>query len=59
MTTEYDAATVILTAIELKFPTMDWSVEDVHKAFTVFKTLAKMWLETMGTPGKKCYVFIL
>ena len=43
-----DAVTVILIGAELKMPIMDWSVEDVHKEFTVFKTLAKMWLGTKG-----------
>ena len=32
-----DAATVTFTAIELKPPTMDWSVKDVHTEFSVFK----------------------
>ena len=41
-----NTATVTLTATELKPPTIDWSVEVVHKEFSVFKSLAKMWLET-------------
>ena len=50
---------VTLTATELKPPTMDWSVEDILKEFTVFKTLTKMWLETKGVPDQKLYKFIL
>ena len=43
-----DTAIVIPTATELKHPTMNLSVENVHKEFTVCKTLAKMWLENDG-----------
>ena len=37
-----------LATTELKPPTIDWSVEDVHTEFAVFKTLDKIWLETKG-----------
>ena len=36
-----DTAVVIMTATEFKHPIMDWSVEDVHRQFTVFKTFVK------------------
>ena len=38
---------------------MDWSLEDVQKELTMFKSLAKMWLETKGVPYHKHYMFIL
>ena len=38
---------------------MDWSVEDVHKNFTVFKNLVKMWLDTYAVTDHKQYMFIL
>ena len=57
-----DAATqanVFLTSIELKPPSMDWLVEDIHKKYQAFKTLAKIWLETSVIPDNKQYSFIL
>ena len=54
-----DAATVTLTATELKPSTMEWSVEDIPKEFPVFKSLAKMWLEAKGVPDQKQYMFTL
>ena len=32
---------------------MDWSVEDTHKEFTLFRSLAKVWLESKGIPDNK------
>ena len=49
-TREDSATTVILTVTELKTPTMDWSVSDMHKEFPALKVLAKVWLETKGVP---------
>ena len=40
-TRDGDAATVTLTATELKPPIMEWSVEDVHKDFLHSKPLLK------------------
>ena len=56
---KYDAATVTLSATELKLPMMDCSVEDVYKELTVFKTPAKIWLETKGPPDHKQFIFTL
>ena len=39
---EDDIASVTLTTTELKIPTMEWSMEDIKKEFTVLKTLANM-----------------
>ena len=39
-------------------PMMDWSIEDIHKEFPVFKTLGKVWLETKDVPDHKQYMFI-
>ena len=41
VTIEDDVATITLKATELKHSRMDWSVEEIHKEFTVFKILAK------------------
>ena len=38
---------------------MNWSVEDFYKEFTVFKMIAKIWLQTKGVPDHKQYLFIL
>ena len=35
---------------------MDQSVEDVCKEFSVFRTLAKMWLETKSMPDYTQYM---
>ena len=37
MATREDDATTFTLQPELKLSTMDWSVEDVHKEFRVFK----------------------
>ena len=36
-TREDDSATVTLAATELQYPTMAWSVDDVHDEIMVFK----------------------
>ena len=59
VTREDDTTTVSLVDTELKSPTNDWSAEDMHKEFMVFKTLAKMWLETEGVPDYIQCMFIL
>ena len=56
---EDNTATVTLTAIEFNPPTMVWSVEDMFKEFTVFKTPPNIWLETKGVPNNKHYMFFL
>ena len=38
---------------------MDWSGEDMHMEFMVFKTLTEMWLETKGVLDHKQYMFLL
>ena len=50
---------VNLTATELRTPTMDWSVEDVHKEFILYKLLTKMWLKTKSIPDHKQNMFML
>ena len=59
VTIEDDAESVSFTTTELRPAMMDWSAEDVHKEFTIFKTLAKMWLEHKGVPDHKQYILIL
>ena len=57
MTSKDDGETPVnITVTELKPPTTDWSLEDVPKEFTAFKTTAKMWLETNGIPDYKQYM---
>ena len=58
-TRDDDGATVTFAARELKLPTMDWSVEDVHKVFILFKAFAKMWIETKGIQNHKQYMSML
>ena len=52
-TREDDTATATLAATEWKLPTMDWSVEALHKEFLLFKFLANMQLETKDVPDHK------
>ena len=33
--------------------------EDFHKEFTIYETLAKMWLETEGVTHPKQYMYVL
>ena len=59
MASRDDAAKVAVTRTELKSSIIDGSVEDVHKEFTMFRTLPKMWLETNGISDHKQCMFIL
>ena len=59
VTREDNTATATLAGTEKNSPTMDWSVEYMHKEFMIFKTLAEMWLETMGAFDIKQNMFIL
>ena len=54
---EYIATQANFTPVttELKLQSVYWIVEDIHKEFKVFKTLAKIWLETTGAPDSKQY----
>ena len=54
-----DAPTVTLTVTEIKPATVNWPIENIHKEFTVIKTLAKMWQETKGLPDHKQYMVTL
>ena len=54
-----DTATVTVAVTKLKPLTMYSSVEDVYNEFTMFKTLAKIWLETKCIPEHEQCIFIL
>ena len=56
---EDKAANIACAAKELESFMVDWSVEDIHKEFMVFKTFSKMWLETKEVPCYIQYLLIL
>ena len=52
-------ATVTLVTTKLKPSLINWSEEDVHEEFMIFKTLDKMCLQMKSVPDHKKYMFIL
>ena len=43
----------------LKDAMLDWLAEDVHRKFTIFKALVKMWLEAKGISQDRQYMYIM